>query len=100
MKSARRRRREGVTAKGEEDTRVLGNVMKGPLVASIMREPTDELDAAHVAFLVDTRQEEAMERVIENLAHGWRGWIDVRLLGPMAAYDFVGTAHRELIWTC
>ena len=50
------------------------------------------LDAAHVAFLVDTDQEDDMARVIENLAHDWRGWIEVRLTGPMAAYDFVGTA--------
>jgi len=83
---------EGVAAKREEDTRVLGNAMEGHCVASVVREPTHELDAAHVAFLVDTDQEDDMARVIENLAHDWRGWIEVRLIGPMAAYDFVGTA--------
>ena len=86
---------EQVTAKREEDTRVLGNAMKGHCVASIVREPTHELDAAHVAFLVDTDQEEDMERVIENLAHDWGGWIEVRLIGPMAAYDFAGSAEPE-----
>jgi hypothetical protein len=33
--------------------------------------------------------------VIENLAQGWEGRIEVRLLGPMAAYDFVGTPQPE-----
>jgi hypothetical protein len=83
---------EAVAAKREEDTRVLGNAMQGHCVASVVREPTHELDAAHVAFLVDTDKEGDMEQAIENLAHDWRGWIEVRLLGPMAAYDFVGTA--------
>jgi len=86
---------EGVSAKREEDTRVLGNAMKGHCVASVVREPTHELDAAHVAFLVDTDKEDDMERVIENLAHDWQGWIEVRLIGPMAAYDFVGSAELE-----
>jgi hypothetical protein len=86
---------EGVSAKREEDTRVLGNAMKGHCVASVVREPTHELDATHVAFLVDTDKEDEMERVIENLAHDWQGWIEVRLLGPMAAYDFVGSTEGE-----
>ena len=86
---------EGVSAKREEDTRVLGNAMKGHCVASVVREPTHELDAAHVAFLVETDKEDEMERVIENLAHDWQGWIEVRLLGPMAAYDFVGSTEGE-----
>jgi len=86
---------EGVSAKREEDTRVLGNAMKGHCVASVVREPTHELDAAHVAFLVDTDKEGDMERVIENLAHDWQGWIEVRLIGPMAAYDFVGSTELE-----
>jgi len=83
---------EGVAAKREEDTRVLGNAMQGHCVASVVREPTHELDAAHVALLVDTDKESEMEQAIENLAHDWRGWIEVRLHGPMAAYDFVGSA--------
>jgi len=83
---------EGVAAKREEDTRVLGNAMEGHCVASVVRGPTHELDAAHVAFLVDTDKENEMEQAIESLAHDWRGWIEVRLLGPMAAYDFVGSA--------
>jgi hypothetical protein len=32
------------------------------------------------------------EQVIDDLAREWEGWIDVELLGPVAAYDFVETA--------
>jgi hypothetical protein len=36
-----------------------------------------------------------MEQAIEDLARGWDGRIEVRLLGPMAAYDFAGTLVPE-----
>jgi Gas vesicle synthesis protein GvpL/GvpF len=86
---------EAVTAKRTEDTRALGDAMEGHCVASVVREPTHELDAVHVAFLVDADQERELEQAIENLARDWQGRIKVRLLGPMAAYDFVGTAQPE-----
>ena len=39
--------------------------------------------------------ESEMERAIEDLARDWEGRVDVRLLGPMAAYDFVGSVLPE-----
>jgi Gas vesicle synthesis protein GvpL/GvpF len=82
---------EAVAAKREEDTRALGDAMEGHCVASVVRDPTHELDAAHVAFLVDSDQESDMEAVIEDLASDWDGRVEMRILGPMAAYDFVGS---------
>ena len=64
--------------------------MEGVCVASVVKEPADELDAVHVAFLVAIDEESEVERVIEDLARQWEGRIEVQLLGPMAAYDFVG----------
>jgi gas vesicle protein GvpL/GvpF/Lsr2 protein len=80
-----------LTARREEDTRALQQAMEGISVDSVVREPTHEREAVHVAFLVDVDQEREVERVIEDLAREWEGRIDVRLLGPMAAYDFVRT---------
>jgi hypothetical protein len=82
---------DAVTVKRQKDTRALGNAMEGHCVASVVREPTHELDAAHVAFLVNTGQQSEMEQAIEDLARAWEGRIELRLLGPMAAYDFTGT---------
>jgi gas vesicle protein GvpL/GvpF len=73
----------------------LRQAMERLCVASVAREPTHELDAVHVAFLVAVDQEREVERVIEDLAHEWEGRIDVQLLGPMAAYDFAGTVQSE-----
>jgi len=84
-----------VTAKRHKDTHALGNAMEGHCVASVVREPTHELDAAHVAFLVKTDEESEVEQVVEDLARDWEGRIEVRLLGPMAAYDFVGSVVPE-----
>jgi hypothetical protein len=80
-----------VTARREEDTRALQQAMEGVSVDSVVREPTHELDAAHVAFLVAVDEEREVERVIEDLARQWEGRIEVQLLGPMAAYEFVMT---------
>jgi hypothetical protein len=84
-----------VTAKRGKDTRTLGDTMEGHCVASVVREPTHELDAVHVAFLVENDGESEMEQAVEDLARDWEGRIDVRLLGPMAAYDFVGSVLPE-----
>lgn len=84
-----------VAAKRHKDTRALGNAMEGHCVASIVREPTHELDATHVAFLVETDDESEVEQVVDDLAREWDGRIELRLLGPMAAYDFVGTVVPE-----
>ena len=82
---------EARTARWEDDARALQRAMEGISVDSVVREPAHEGDAVHVAFLVDVDQEREVELVIEDLAREWAGRIDIRLLGPMAAYDFVMT---------
>jgi hypothetical protein len=86
---------EAVTAKREEDTRALGEAMAGNCVASVVRDPSHELDAVHVAFLIESDKESDMEQVIGDLARDWEGRIELRLMGPMAAYDFVATTEAE-----
>jgi hypothetical protein len=84
---------DAVLAEVLEDRRALMHAMEGVSVASVAREPAHHLDSVDVAFLVAVGQEREVERVIENLAREWEGRIDVQLLGPMAAYDFAGTAQ-------
>ena len=80
-----------ITAERQQDTRALMQAMAGHCVASVVREPTHELDAVHAAFLAEAAQEPGMRQVIEHLARAQEGRIELRLLGPMAAYDFAGT---------
>jgi Gas vesicle synthesis protein GvpL/GvpF/Lsr2 len=87
--------KEAAAARREEDRQAVEEAMEGVCVASIAREPAHDLDAVHVAFLVDADKESDMERVIEDLAREREPQVHIRLLGPMAAYDFTGTAQPE-----
>jgi hypothetical protein len=80
-----------ISAKREADTELLGDAIAGHCVASVVHEPSNERDAVHMALLVGANQEKEMAKAIDGLAQRWAGRVDVRLLGPMAAYDFVGT---------
>jgi len=56
-----------------------------------VREPTHELDAVHIACLVYTARRADLERIVGELARQWEGRVNLRLLGPLAPYDFVTT---------
>jgi hypothetical protein len=86
---------EAIEAKREADTRTLGDRMDGHCAASLVRDPAHEMDAVHVAFLLDKGQEEDLSQVLEDLAGEWEGRVELRVLGPMAAYDFVGAPQPE-----
>ena len=81
-----------IAAKREEDTRALGDAVAGRVTTSAVRPPTHELDAVCTAFLVETDAAEGLEQAVERLARDWHGRIELRLIGPLAAYDFTGTA--------
>ena len=65
-------------------------------MASAVREPTHELDAVHVALLVAIGKENRIRQAVQDLARNWEGRIELRLLGPMAPYDFVATLPPPL----
>ena len=48
-------------------------------VASVIREPTHELDAVHVALLVEITRQDELEQALSDLASDWDGRIEIRL---------------------
>jgi hypothetical protein len=56
-----------------------------------VREPTHERDAVHLALLVETERQGELEEAVKELAGQWAGRVTMRLLGPLAPYDFVVT---------
>ena len=82
---------QAITAKRQADTAVLGDAVARFCVASVVREPAHEHDAVHVALLVETSRQAELEQVIAGLAADWEGRIELRLLGPLAPYDFIAT---------
>lgn len=84
---------DAVNASRERDTQVLGDAVSDCVEETVVREPTHELDAVHTAFLVKTDRAPDLERALDELAQEWDGRIELRLIGPLAAYDFVGTTQ-------
>jgi hypothetical protein len=84
-----------VADKRKADTRVLADAMKDHCAASFVRAATNELDAAYVAFLVEADRASELEQVVQDLGDRWPGRVQLSVLGPMAAYDFVGTTQEE-----
>ncbi|MEH0934294.1 GvpL/GvpF family gas vesicle protein [Micromonospora psammae] len=62
-------------------------------VRDAARPPSHELDAVNVAFLVAVDDEDEFVGAVEEFAEQRRGLVRMRLLGPLAPYDFV-SAHQ------
>ncbi|MGQ4599219.1 GvpL/GvpF family gas vesicle protein [Nocardia sp. R6R-6] len=81
---------QAVTTKRAADTRRMLTLLE-PLTSLVnQREPTHEEDAVHVAVLLELAEQGDLEDALRQLADGeWEGRVELSLLGPMAAYDFV-----------
>lgn len=84
-----------IAAKREEDTRKVVDALNELGFDVNLREPTHEEDAAHVACLAETAKQGELENAISRLASVWSGRVNVRLLGPLAPYDFVVAKQPE-----
>lgn len=82
-----------VEAKRQQDTRALGDAVADHVAASVVRPPTHELDAVYTALLVESSAVEDLEQAVQRLAEEWDGRVEIRLIGPTAAYDFTGTGN-------
>lgn len=59
-----------------------------------VRPPTHELDAVQLALLVEVGRQADLEEAVARLAEEWKDRVELRVLGPLAAYDFVVTAGQ------
>ncbi|GAA4253587.1 GvpL/GvpF family gas vesicle protein [Dactylosporangium darangshiense] len=67
-----------------------------PVVADlVMRPPPGEFDVAAVAVLAETGREKELVHAVQELARRWAGRVEVRLLGPVAPYDFTAEPRPE-----
>ena len=57
------------------------------------REPTHEWDAVQLALLTEVARQDEIEEVLDRLRSDWGDLIELRLLGPLAPYDFVVTTN-------
>jgi hypothetical protein len=78
----------------DQETARLVEALDPLTIAQAVRPPTSELDAFHVAFLVELDRADEFGDAVEQFAAQSGSLIDVRLRGPLAAFDFIvaGTA--------
>jgi len=77
------------------DTEAVINDLEGIAGQVNPREPTHEWDAVHVALLAEVERQSELEEAVNRLNKKAGGLMTLRLLGPVAAYDFVVTAKAE-----
>lgn len=80
---------QAVAAKRQQDTNALVETLQPLELDAVLREATHERDAVYVAYLVDTDKREAFQQAVADWAEQHSGRIDLRVIGPVAAYDFV-----------
>lgn len=86
---------DAISEKRDADTETVRRVLDDLGFMTVVREPTHDEDAVHVACLAETDKESDLEEAVDRLATEWEGRVDVRLLGPLAAYDFVISKAAE-----
>jgi Gas vesicle synthesis protein GvpL/GvpF len=79
--------------KREVDTKMVIDVLDELATEMNVRPPTHEYDAVHVALLAELEREPDLEAVLDRLAEHWGERVGLRLLGPLAPYDFVLTTR-------
>lgn len=78
-----------IAARRDADTRQVVDLLSERGIDVHVRQPTHEDDAVHVACLAKTAEQDELEALVADLAEQWSGRVALRLLGPLAAYDFV-----------
>ncbi|AHI00151.1 GvpL/GvpF family gas vesicle protein [Kutzneria viridogrisea] len=73
------------------DAAVLEAALRSQAVAVEVREPADQYEVLDAAFLVELSRATAFEQAVDELAQRVGHRMRLRLLGPMAVYDFVGS---------
>ncbi|WP_223838422.1 GvpL/GvpF family gas vesicle protein [Saccharopolyspora pogona] len=81
-----------VVRKREVDTETLISSLENSSAAFVSHAVAGEDDAMHVAFLVDREAVAQFEHELDELGGQWGGRLNLRLIGPLAPYDFLPEA--------
>ena len=78
-----------VEAKRQSDTQTVVGQLEDVAKQVTVRDPTHEWDAVHVALLAEVDREGDIHEFVNGLNEKGKGRVNLRLLGPLAPYDFV-----------
>jgi hypothetical protein len=82
---------QAVEAKRNADTQRVVDALAPLSEQVVVRPASHEEDAANIALLVETERREEFEDAVRQLAEEWADRVTLRLLGPLAPYDFVAS---------
>ena len=80
-----------IEASRDRETAKLIDALDPSALATAIRAPTSELDAFHVAFLVELARTEKFVKAVQELAAELDGLVRLDVRGPLAAFDFIVT---------
>lgn len=80
-----------IAARRDEDTRRVVDMLTERGIDVSVHQPSHEDDAVHVACLAKTAQHKDLQSMVDELSQEWSNRVGLRLLGPLAPYDFVIT---------
>lgn len=86
---------DAIAAKREADCAELLRRLEPFADASVEGRPPSGDEVVNASFLVAHRRRAAFEEAAEQLARDWHGRVQLRLLGPLAPYEFVSAAMGE-----
>ena len=84
-----------ITRMREQDSQRVAEALDQLALEVSVRPATHELDAFQVACLVETARERELEDAMQQIADQLGNHVEVRLLGPVAPWDFVVTTKPE-----
>jgi hypothetical protein len=84
-----------IEARREADTEEAAKVIEPLSQAIADRDPVHEFQAVHLAVLADRDRQAELEQAFDRLTSGWAPRVELRVLGPMAPYDFVSSPELE-----
>lgn len=76
-------------ARRDEESAVLHERLGGGAVAAVARPPSAPEEVLNSAFLVERDHQETFEAAVQALGAELAGRVRLRMIGPVAAYDFV-----------
>ena len=80
---------EAVERKRAADAETLVEALKPGVVATAGHQVAGEDGAVDMAFLVERQRRAEFERAVDELGEQWRERVRLRLIGPLAPYDFL-----------
>ncbi|MVU77283.1 gas vesicle protein GvpFL [Nocardia sp. ET3-3] len=75
--------------KRQADATIMVNALQELTDELVLRPPTHEQEVAAIAALIPTGKQDDLMRIGDQLSKQWSNRVDLRIVGPLAAWDFM-----------